>query len=64
MPQQVGKQCSRCQGSMLPERDFHGEFMTCLQCGRSIDMVDGQPAQPDTSRVGHGARTRRRMPWE
>lgn len=62
MPQQVGKQCPRCWGSMLPERDFHGEFLTCLQCGRSVDMMDRQETQPDTSRVGYEARTRRRMP--
>ena len=46
MRQQVGRECSRCGGSMLPERDIHGESLTCLQCAYSVDLVNGKDVQP------------------
>ena len=27
------KVCPRCKGSMIPERDWYGEFATCFVCG-------------------------------
>ena len=31
--------CTRCQGQMTLERDMHGIFWNCFQCGHNIDTV-------------------------
>ncbi len=59
MRQQVGKQCSRCGGSMMPERDSHGEYLACLQCGHSVDMLHGSEVKPASREELGYARPRR-----
>lgn len=32
------KQCPRCSGDLISERDAFGSFITCMQCGLSKDI--------------------------
>ncbi len=34
------KQCPRCGGDLYLEHDIFGKRMSCLQCGRSVDLVE------------------------
>ena len=39
--------CPRCAGLMIPERDHHGEYSTCLCCGHQsyFEPPDYTPAK-------------------
>ena len=39
------KQCPRCGGDLISERDNYGSFISCLQCGLSKD-VTGDKVDP------------------
>ena len=56
--------CPRCRGSMIPERDWYGEYSTCLSCGFVREAVSTPPIdlldEEETSNGGH--RQRRRQP--
>ena len=47
------KACRRCSGDIYLQSDFHGEFLSCIQCG---DLVDGSVPVP----VGGTAQARKR----
>ena len=32
------KQCPRCNGDLIAERDSYGAFISCMQCGLSKDI--------------------------
>ncbi len=34
------KACPRCRGDMHTNRDMHGAYTHCLQCGYMRDLVD------------------------
>lgn len=36
------KACPRCKGDMAANRDMHGSYRECLQCGYMVDT----PAEP------------------
>ena len=33
------KQCPRCGGDLIAERDNYGAFISCMQCGLSKDVT-------------------------
>ena len=33
------KQCPRCSGDLIAERDKYGAFISCMQCGMSKDIT-------------------------
>ena len=33
------KVCPRCRGAMIPERDWYGQYSTCLCCGYVHEAV-------------------------
>lgn len=39
------KQCPRCSGDLISERDAFGSFITCMQCGLSKD-IKGEKVDP------------------
>lgn len=39
------KQCPRCSGDLISERDKYGTFISCMQCGLSKD-VTGENIDP------------------
>ena len=39
------KQCPRCNGDLISERDQYGSFISCMQCGLSKD-VKGEKVDP------------------
>jgi len=30
--------CSRCGGNQFPVKDQFGDYLSCLQCGRTVDV--------------------------
>ena len=52
--------CRRCNGSMIPERDWYGEYSTCLCCGYVHEAVTTPPIELEEDTNGH--RQRRRQP--
>ena len=34
------KSCPRCQGDLYSDRDAHGAFRQCLQCGFVQDLIE------------------------
>jgi len=34
------KSCTRCNGDMFADRDQHGKFIQCLQCGYLRELPD------------------------
>ncbi len=47
------KQCPRCGGDLMSERDKYGSFVSCMQCGmcKDITNVDFDPSQLSTEPV-------------
>lgn len=48
------KVCPRCGGDVSDDRDIHGPFMACVQCGYTADGTPGtsltrKPSPPDVS---------------
>ena len=37
--------CPRCRGSMIPERDWYGQYSTCLCCGYVHEAVTTPPIE-------------------
>lgn len=37
--------CPRCRGAMIPERDWYGEYCTCLSCGYVHENVSSSPIE-------------------
>lgn len=37
------KSCPRCNGDLFPDRDLHGRYLECLQCGY-VRNLQGQPS--------------------
>ena len=54
------RNCPRCRGSMIPERDWYGEYSTCLSCGYVHEAVSSPPI--DLMEEENGSRQRRRQP--
>ena len=52
--------CRRCRGSMIPERDWYGEYSTCLSCGYVFEAVSAPPIE--LLEEESGGRQRRRQP--
>ena len=55
------RNCPRCRGSMIPERDWYGEYSTCLSCGYVHEAVSTPPIDLPEDEV-NGHRQRRRQP--
>ncbi len=53
--------CPRCRGSMIPERDWYGEYSTCLCCGYVREAVSTPPIDLLEEET-NGHRQRRRQP--
>jgi len=51
--------CPRCRGAMIPERDWYGEYSTCLSCGYVHEAIVTPPIE---LLDGDGHRQRRRQP--
>lgn len=54
--------CPRCRGSMIPERDWYGEYSTCLSCGFVHEAVSAPPIDLLEDEEENGHRQRRRQP--
>jgi hypothetical protein len=39
----IFKGCPRCTGDLFPDRDLHGRYLECLQCGY-VRNLQGQPS--------------------
>ena len=51
------KGCPRCGGDLYRDEDIYGEHVTCLQCGRHLNVVEAvvpgkAEAAPDRAAVG------------
>ncbi len=40
------KACDRCHGDLVFEVDLYGEYLRCLQCGRTIEQTAEQTVKP------------------
>jgi len=57
------RNCPRCSGSMIPERDWYGEYSTCLCCGYVHEAVSAPPIEMlEEEETASGHRQRRRQP--
>lgn len=56
------KNCPRCRGSMIPERDWYGAYSTCIACGFVHEVLSSPPIDLPGANDGIGARQRRRQP--
>ena len=45
------KACPRCQGDINTNRDMYGEYMECLQCGYTLDIVPEPKKQIDWTKT-------------
>ncbi len=54
------RSCRRCRGAMIPERDWYGEYCTCLSCGYVVEAVSAPPIE--LLEEENGGRQRRRQP--
>ena len=54
------RNCPRCRGSMIPERDWYGEYSTCLCCGYVHEAVSTPPIEL-LEEEENGQRQRRRL---
>jgi len=52
--------CPRCKGSMIMERDWYGEYSTCICCGYVHEAISGPPIE--LLEQENGQRQRRRQP--
>ena len=42
--------CPKCYGRVISEKDYHGEFSTCLACGRVSYLEPVEDYIPDRGR--------------
>ncbi|MFH1002821.1 MAG: hypothetical protein V1780_01595 [Chloroflexota bacterium] len=51
------KSCPRCHGNVIIDRDHHGWYEQCLQCGYERDLQTigrvNQPVSKDAKRIKH-----------
>jgi len=55
------RNCPRCHGSMIMERDWYGVYSTCLCCGYVHEAVSPPAIELLDQEEGH-TRQRRRQP--
>ena len=53
--------CRRCNGAMIPEQDWYGQYATCLCCGHVHEAVSTPPIEL-LEEEANGHRQRRRQP--
>ena len=46
------KGCPKCSGDMLLNRDIHGQYVACLQCGYLRDVKDERESLAADARGG------------
>ena len=56
------RMCPRCKGAMIPERDWYGEYSTCLSCGYVHEAVSEPPPKELLGEEDDRSRQRRRSP--
>ena len=56
------KNCPRCRGAMIMERDWYGSYSTCLTCGFVHEMLSSPPIDVPSDDDEHAGRQRRRQP--
>lgn len=56
------RNCPRCRGSMLIERDWYGPYGTCLSCGYVHEMVTTPAIEIQQEMEAGATRQRRRQP--
>jgi hypothetical protein len=56
------RNCPRCRGSMILERDWHGAYSTCIACGFVHEMLSSPPLGLAAEDEARPARQRRREP--
>lgn len=54
------RNCPRCRGPMIPERDWYGNYSSCLTCGFVHESVSSPPI--DLRLDDESPRQRRRQP--
>jgi hypothetical protein len=54
------KSCPRCRGDLFMDSDYYGRFVSCIQCGATLDKRTGRSEralqQPSSSGRGVGER--------
>jgi hypothetical protein len=55
------RNCPRCRGAMIMERDWYGAYGTCLSCGFVHEVLTSPPIEIPDDVPGPG-RQRRREP--
>jgi hypothetical protein len=55
------KNCPRCRGAMIMERDWHGSYGTCLSCGFVHEVLSSPPIDLASEALSP-TRQRRRQP--
>lgn len=45
------KQCPRCSGDLISERDQYGSFISCMQCGLSKDITGDEKLDPASMKL-------------
>lgn len=57
--------CSRCGGQMTVEGDRYGAYLSCVNCGRHVDLDSHgspSPVLPFSREIEPGHKRRRRTP--
>lgn len=57
----VPRNCPRCRGSMIFERDWYGVYGSCISCGYVYEVMSSPPIDIHQEESGTG-RQRRRQP--
>ncbi len=42
------KSCPRCKGDVIVDRDYHGWYEQCLQCGYQHDLKSEVKVEPSS----------------
>lgn len=56
------KNCPRCRGIMILERDWYGSYGTCLTCGFVHEVLSSPPIDLQLENEDGSTRQRRRQP--
>ena len=54
------RKCPRCRGAMIAEKDWYGQYSTCLSCGYVHEAVSTPPIE--LMEEEQNGRQRRRQP--
>ena len=56
--------CPKCHGDLYAGKDIHGEYLSCIQCGRYFDVTMVAPQVAEAVKAASAAGPPEEVPLE